>query len=119
MGLGLLWAGGCVPSAWVHWAIPLLYDSWRLRNVTSGVFWLVRGIVGGWVQDGGMVRNVARGGGWAGVKGARRPEVRLPALEPYGGGELEPDGDYDGLQFRDVDFVGQDGGGARFMDCAR
>ncbi|MEU9186870.1 pentapeptide repeat-containing protein [Streptomyces sp. NPDC048484] len=54
----------------------------------------------------------------AGVKGARRPEVRLPPLEPYGGGELEPDGDYDGLRFSDVDFVGQDGGGARFMDCA-
>ncbi|WP_151483640.1 pentapeptide repeat-containing protein [Streptomyces albicerus] len=52
------------------------------------------------------------------MKGARRPEVRLPPLVPYGGGELEPDGDYDGLQFSDVDFVGQDGGGARFMDCA-
>ncbi|BBC34300.1 uncharacterized protein SGFS_055940 [Streptomyces graminofaciens] len=55
--------------------------------------------------------------GAAGVKAARRPEVRLPALEPYGGGELEPDGDYDGLEFREEDFVGQDGGGARFMDC--
>lgn len=32
--------------------------------------------------------------------------------------ELEPDGDYDGLEFRDQDFAGQDGGGARFMDCA-
>ena len=52
------------------------------------------------------------------VKGARRPEVRLPPLVPYGGGELEPDGDYDGLEFREVDFVGQDGAGARFMDCA-
>lgn len=65
---------------------------------------------------GGMARRAASGAG--GVKGARRPEVRLPALEAYGGGELEPDGDYDGLQFRDEDFVGQDGGGARFMDCA-
>ncbi|WP_413758387.1 pentapeptide repeat-containing protein [Streptomyces sp. MMBL 11-3] len=53
-----------------------------------------------------------------GVKGARRPEVRLPELEPFGGGELEPDGDYDGLRFTEVDFVEQDGGGARFMDCA-
>ncbi|WP_328494930.1 pentapeptide repeat-containing protein [Streptomyces sp. NBC_00414] len=52
------------------------------------------------------------------VKGARRPEVRLPSLEPFEGGGLEPDGDYDGLRFTDVDFVGQDGGGARFMDCA-
>ncbi|MEV0172908.1 pentapeptide repeat-containing protein [Streptomyces sp. NPDC050803] len=51
------------------------------------------------------------------VKGARRPEVRLPPLEVYGG-ELEPDGDYDGLEFRERDLAGQDGGGARFMDCA-
>ncbi|MEV0640169.1 pentapeptide repeat-containing protein [Streptomyces sp. NPDC050619] len=53
-----------------------------------------------------------------GVRGARRPEVRLPPLEPYGGGELEPDGDYDGLEFREADFAEQNGGGARFMDCA-
>lgn len=39
-------------------------------------------------------------------------------LEPYEGGELEPDGDYDGLEFRDADLTGQDGAGARFMDCA-
>ncbi|WP_155059105.1 pentapeptide repeat-containing protein [Streptomyces blattellae] len=52
------------------------------------------------------------------MKGARRPEVRLPALEPFGGEELEPDGDYDGLEFREADLAGQDGGGARFMDCA-
>lgn len=51
------------------------------------------------------------------VKGARRPEVGLPVLERYGGGELEPDGDYDGLEFRDVDLAGQDGAGARFLDC--
>ncbi|MFJ3304488.1 pentapeptide repeat-containing protein [Streptomyces sp. NPDC086549] len=53
----------------------------------------------------------------AGVRSARRPELRLPPLEAYGG-ELEPDGDYDGLEFRETDFTGQDGGGARFMDCA-
>ncbi|MER6688713.1 pentapeptide repeat-containing protein [Streptomyces minutiscleroticus] len=53
-----------------------------------------------------------------GVRSARRPEVSLPPLVPYEGGELEPDGDYDGLEFREADFVGQDGGGARFMDCA-
>ncbi|WP_328442412.1 pentapeptide repeat-containing protein [Streptomyces sp. NBC_00444] len=52
------------------------------------------------------------------MKGARRPEVRLPALEPFGDRELEPDGDYDGLEFRESDLAGQDGGGARFMDCA-
>ncbi|WP_235989625.1 pentapeptide repeat-containing protein [Streptomyces ureilyticus] len=69
-----------------------------------------------------MARRAAGGtgvsGAGAGVKGARRPEVRLPPLEPHGGGELEPDGDYDGLEFRDADLAGQDGAGARFMDCA-
>ncbi|MFD5632038.1 pentapeptide repeat-containing protein [Streptomyces sp. NPDC127072] len=64
-----------------------------------------------------MVRKVA-GEAKRLVKGARRPEVRLPPLEPYVDAGLEPDGDYDGLEFRDVDFAGQDGGGARFMDCA-
>lgn len=60
-----------------------------------------------------------RGGpGRGGVKGARRPEVRLPPLEPFRGGRLEPDGDYDGLDFQEEDLAGQDGGGARFMDCA-
>ncbi|PTH86517.1 hypothetical protein C9J60_19980 [Streptomyces sp. A244] len=59
-----------------------------------------------------------RAAGGTGVKGARRPEVRLPVLEPYRGGELEPDGDYDGLELREADFTGQDGSGARFMDCA-
>ncbi|MGQ4328328.1 pentapeptide repeat-containing protein [Streptomyces hayashii] len=54
----------------------------------------------------------------AAVRGARRPEVRLPALESFGGGELEPDGDYDGVEWRELDLAGQDGGGARFMDCA-
>ncbi len=72
----------------------------------------VREIVSGGVQDGGMaLRNRA-------VKAARRPEVRLPELVAFEGGELVPDGDYDGLEFRDADFVGQDGRGARFMDCA-
>ncbi|MFE6164905.1 pentapeptide repeat-containing protein [Streptomyces sp. NPDC056486] len=59
----------------------------------------------------------------AGVKKARRPEVRLPELRAFGdlvlgGGELEPDGDYDGVEFRDLDLSGQDGGGALFLDCA-
>ncbi|MGQ4381949.1 pentapeptide repeat-containing protein [Streptomyces sp. SAS_270] len=62
-----------------------------------------------------MVRRAAGG---TRVKGARRPEVRLPPLDPYDGSELEPDGDYDGLEFQEADFAGQDGGGARFMDCA-
>jgi uncharacterized protein YjbI with pentapeptide repeats len=68
-----------------------------------------------------MARRAAGGTGGRGgsaVKGARRPEVRLPPLVPYDGSELEPDGDYDGLEFRETDFAGQDGGGARFMDCA-
>ncbi|MGX1671325.1 pentapeptide repeat-containing protein [Streptomyces sp. NPDC055400] len=54
----------------------------------------------------------------AAVKKARRPEVRLPPLAPWSGGGLEPDGDYDGVEFTAADFSGQDGGGARFMDCA-
>ncbi|MEW2292160.1 pentapeptide repeat-containing protein [Streptomyces sp. NPDC006743] len=58
------------------------------------------------------------GGGRGRVKAARRPEVRLPALEAYEGAGLAPDGDYDGLEFRETDFAGQDGAGARFMDCA-
>lgn len=62
-----------------------------------------------------MTRRAAGGG--AGVRQARRPELRLPQLEAYSGG-LEPDGDYDGLEFREADLAGQDGGGARFMDCA-
>ncbi|GGY95549.1 pentapeptide repeat-containing protein [Streptomyces poonensis] len=62
-----------------------------------------------------MVRRTAGG---TGVRGARRPEVRLLSLEPYDGPGLEPDGDYDGLEFAELDFAGQDGGGARFMDCA-
>lgn len=98
-------------------------------GVGEGGFAQVRGIVSGRVQDGGMARRVVGGvggtggaggttGSRSGVKGARRPEVRLPVLEPFGGGELEADGDYDGLEFREADFAGQDGGGARFMDCA-
>ncbi|MDO0927134.1 pentapeptide repeat-containing protein [Streptomyces sp. TG1A-8] len=56
--------------------------------------------------------------GGTGVKGARRPEVRLPPLEPWDGAELVPDGDYDGVEFRAPDLTGQDGAGARFLDCA-
>ncbi|MBQ1089139.1 pentapeptide repeat-containing protein [Streptomyces sp. B93] len=71
-----------------------------------------------------MVRRGRREGGRAageggyGGQGARRPEVRLPVLERWPGGELEPDGDYDGLEFTEADLGSQDGGGARFMDCA-
>ncbi|MEU1850310.1 pentapeptide repeat-containing protein [Streptomyces sp. NPDC019990] len=59
-----------------------------------------------------------RAAGGTGVKGARRPEVRLPALQPYRGRVLEPDGDYDSVEFREADFGGQDGTGARFLECA-
>ncbi|MFF3909456.1 pentapeptide repeat-containing protein [Streptomyces sp. NPDC001848] len=52
------------------------------------------------------------------VKAARRPEVRLPELVAWTDGEVVPEGDYDGLEFRDADLGGQDGVGARFMDCA-
>ncbi|MDT0438494.1 MULTISPECIES: pentapeptide repeat-containing protein [Streptomyces] len=66
----------------------------------------------------GGTRNAGGPGREAGVRAARRPELRLPPLEPFAGGELEPDGDYDGLDFHELDLAGQDGGGARFMDCA-
>ncbi|WP_338697856.1 pentapeptide repeat-containing protein [Streptomyces sp. Q6] len=60
-----------------------------------------------------------RRGAAAKVKKARRPEVRLPPLVPWeDGAGLEPDGDYDGVEIRDADFAGQEGIGARFMDCA-
>ncbi|MFE9931391.1 pentapeptide repeat-containing protein [Streptomyces sp. NPDC005533] len=52
------------------------------------------------------------------VKAARRPELRLPELVAWDGGGLESDGDYDGLEFADLDLAGQEGIGARFMDCA-
>ncbi|MEC4015609.1 pentapeptide repeat-containing protein [Streptomyces sp. H27-D2] len=51
------------------------------------------------------------------MRAPRRPEVRLPQLTAYEGGGLEASGDYDGLEFTDLDFVGQEGRGARFMDC--
>ncbi|MEV5882601.1 pentapeptide repeat-containing protein [Streptomyces sp. NPDC052020] len=69
-----------------------------------------------------MARTVAGGGkrGAAGteVRAARRPAVRLPPLVPFGDRALEPDGDYDGLEFRGTDLAGQAGAGARFLDCA-
>ncbi|MFE0579350.1 pentapeptide repeat-containing protein [Streptomyces sp. NPDC058874] len=52
------------------------------------------------------------------VKAARRPQLRLPDLVPWQGRELETDGDYEGLEFADLDLAGQEGVGARFMDCA-
>ncbi|MFJ9406448.1 pentapeptide repeat-containing protein [Streptomyces sp. NPDC101393] len=52
------------------------------------------------------------------MRAVRRPEVRLPELAPHDGRELEPEGDYDGLEFADADWAGQDARGARFMDCA-
>ncbi|MFJ8951587.1 pentapeptide repeat-containing protein [Streptomyces sp. NPDC102381] len=66
----------------------------------------------------GRAAGQAPAKGSAKVKKARRPQVRLPPLEPWAGRGLEPDGDYDGVEFRDVDFAGQEGVGARFMDCA-
>ncbi|GHG69332.1 hypothetical protein GCM10018980_63440 [Streptomyces capoamus] len=67
-----------------------------------------------------MVRRATGGrpAGRGSVRGVRRPELRLPPLQPWGEGALEPDGDYDGLEFRELDLGGQDGAGARFMDCA-
>lgn len=53
-----------------------------------------------------------------GVRAPRRPTVSLPALVPYGEGKLEAEGDYDGLEFTDLDLRDQAGRGARFLDCA-
>ncbi|MEX2984705.1 pentapeptide repeat-containing protein [Streptomyces sp. C36] len=65
--------------------------------------------------------GTTRGGGrrQAGKAGpvARLPEVRLPELRPFEGGEPEPEGDYDGLAFTDADFTGRSGEGAYFGDC--
>ncbi|MEU5419486.1 pentapeptide repeat-containing protein [Streptomyces sp. NPDC001407] len=47
----------------------------------------------------------------------RLPEVRLPPLRPYEGPGLEPDGDYDGLDFTEADLAGQRARGSSFMDC--
>ncbi|MFY1677586.1 MULTISPECIES: pentapeptide repeat-containing protein [unclassified Streptomyces] len=52
------------------------------------------------------------------VRRARLPEVRLPPLEAYGGAALSRDGDYDGVRIEGADLAGQDGAGARFLDCA-
>lgn len=38
------------------------------------------------------------------MKAAKRAEVRLPELAAWQGGGLEPDGDYDAVEFVDVDF---------------
>lgn len=54
----------------------------------------------------------------AAVAAARIAEVRLPPLTAFDGGELEPDGDYDGVEFAGLDLGGQQGAGARFIDCA-
>ncbi|APY90958.1 hypothetical protein A7J05_19550 [Streptomyces alfalfae] len=82
---------------------------------------VVRGVVSGGVQDGGMAQTTksSRSSKDAPVvKAARRAEVRLPSLRAFDGGELVPDGDYDGVEFDGLDLGGMDGGGALFMDCA-
>lgn len=68
-------------------------------------------VVSGVVQHGVMAKRASE------VTAVRRPEVRLPPLSPHGPAELEPEGDYDGLEFRNLDLSGQEGTGARFMDC--
>ncbi|MEV0261110.1 pentapeptide repeat-containing protein [Streptomyces sp. NPDC050617] len=48
---------------------------------------------------------------------AQRPDITLPKLRTYEGRGLQPDGDYDGLRFEDLDLGGTDGAGATFLDC--
>jgi len=43
-------------------------------------------------------------------------DVNLPELTLYTG-DLEPDGDFDGLELRDLDLSGQSAENARFLDC--
>jgi uncharacterized protein YjbI with pentapeptide repeats len=52
------------------------------------------------------------------VGAVRRAEVRLPPLRPFEGEGLEPEGDYDGLEFADLEFTGQNGPNIRFLECA-
>lgn len=49
-------------------------------------------------------------------KAPARPEVSLPELRRFAG-ELEPDGDYDGLELHGLDLAEADGAGATFLDC--
>ncbi|MFJ8646390.1 pentapeptide repeat-containing protein [Streptomyces sp. NPDC093546] len=48
----------------------------------------------------------------------RLPDIRLPPLRPYADGALAADAGYDELQFEDLDLTGQNGRGARFLECA-
>lgn len=49
---------------------------------------------------------------------ARPPlDLVLPELSPFEDGELEPEGDYEGVEFRGLDLGGQDGAQARFLEC--
>ncbi|MFE6776594.1 pentapeptide repeat-containing protein [Streptomyces sp. NPDC057702] len=70
----------------------------------------VRGRTGG---TGAGSRRAADGG----ARAPRRPTVSLPALTAYADGELETEGDYDGLDLADLDLSGQVARGARFLDC--
>ncbi|MER5492318.1 pentapeptide repeat-containing protein [Streptomyces sp. NPDC002490] len=51
------------------------------------------------------------------VKPARRPRLGQPVLVPFTGTEWEPDGDYDGVEFTDLDCTRWDAGGAQFLEC--
>ena len=47
----------------------------------------------------------------------RRPgDVHLPDLTPFTG-DLEPEGDYDGVELRGRDLTGQSADNARFLEC--
>lgn len=71
----------------------------------------------GWGERVRWFRRCARCGWLAGEGGAAAGGAAATAGAARGR-ELEPDGDYDGLEFLEADFAGQDGAGARFMDCA-
>ncbi|WP_049563953.1 pentapeptide repeat-containing protein [Streptomyces sp. SBT349] len=52
------------------------------------------------------------------VKAPRPPNFTLPVLSPFGEERLEPEGDYDGVEFSGLDLTGAAAPGAHFLDCA-
>ncbi|UCM88759.1 pentapeptide repeat-containing protein [Streptomyces marincola] len=52
------------------------------------------------------------------VRPPRPPVFSLPETRPFEGSRLDPEGDYDGVEFAGLDLTGADAPGAHFMDCA-
>ncbi|MEO3750733.1 pentapeptide repeat-containing protein [Streptomyces sp. B6B3] len=52
------------------------------------------------------------------VRRPRLPEYDLPELRAFDEPGLEIEGDYDGIEFADLDLAGSEAQGAHFLDCA-